>query len=47
LNVSLGNRIWHAPLAASVLGGLLVLLFDVLSCVVLMRWAREPCNAVK
>jgi hypothetical protein len=31
------NEIWKAPVAASLLGGLLVLLFNFLSCAILIR----------
>jgi hypothetical protein len=37
LHIPISNEIWRAPLAASSLGGLLVLLFNILSCCVLMR----------
>jgi uncharacterized membrane protein YhaH (DUF805 family) len=32
LNIEVSNEIWRAPVAASLLGGLLVLLFNILSC---------------
>jgi len=31
------NYIWRAPMAAALLGGLLVLLFNIVSCTVLIR----------
>jgi hypothetical protein len=37
LSISISNQIWRAPVAASVLGGLLVLLFNLLSCAILIR----------
>jgi hypothetical protein len=40
LDISVSNQIWHAPVAAAVLGGLLVLLFNLLSCAVLIRCVR-------
>ena len=39
LNINISNQIWHAPVAASLLGGMLVLLFNLLSCAILIRWA--------
>ncbi|KAI8477037.1 MAG: hypothetical protein J3K34DRAFT_516008 [Monoraphidium minutum] len=41
LDISISNQIWRAPVAASVLGGLLVLLFNLLSCAVLIRKSVE------
>jgi hypothetical protein len=32
LNIEISNEIWRAPVAASLLGGLLVLLFNIASC---------------
>eukprot|EP00877_Chromochloris_zofingiensis_P002190 jgi/Chrzof1/11972/Cz06g16170.t1 len=37
LNIEISNEIWRAPVAATLLGGLLVLLFNILSCVILIR----------
>jgi hypothetical protein len=34
------NNIWRAPIAACALGGLMVVLFNVLSCLVLVRCVR-------
>lgn len=34
---TISNQIWRAPVAAAVLGGLLVLLFNLLSCGILLR----------
>jgi menaquinone-dependent protoporphyrinogen IX oxidase len=31
------NNIWRAPIAACALGGLMVVLFNLLSCIVLLR----------
>lgn len=33
----ISNNIWRAPIAACALGGLMVVLFNMLSCVVLIR----------
>lgn len=32
------NNIWRAPIAACALGGLMVVLFNLMSCIVLLRW---------
>jgi hypothetical protein len=37
LNISISNQIWRAPVAASIVGGMLVLLFNLLSCAILIR----------
>eukprot|EP00879_Flechtneria_rotunda_P019795 GHRR01020807.1.p1 GENE.GHRR01020807.1~~GHRR01020807.1.p1 ORF type:complete len:193 (+),score=56.80 GHRR01020807.1:314-892(+) len=37
LNIAISNEVWRAPVAASLLGGLLVLLFNILSCAILIR----------
>jgi hypothetical protein len=37
LNIGVSNQIWRAPMAAAALGGLLVLVFNILSCGVLVR----------
>ncbi|KAG2443362.1 hypothetical protein HXX76_001723 [Chlamydomonas incerta] len=37
LNISLHNNTWRAPIAATVLGGLMVLTFNIMSCVILIR----------
>lgn len=37
LDISISNEIWRAPVAASCLGGLLVLLFNILSCAILIK----------
>jgi hypothetical protein len=42
LDINISNQIWHAPVAASVLGGLLVLLFNLLSCGILIRCDADP-----
>lgn len=41
LDISISNQIWRAPVAASLLGGLLVLLFNLLSCAILIRKSIE------
>ncbi|GBF93754.1 hypothetical protein Rsub_06086 [Raphidocelis subcapitata] len=41
LDISISNQIWRAPVAASVLGGLLVLLFNLTSCAILIRKSIE------
>jgi hypothetical protein len=33
----ISNNIWRAPIAACALGGLMVVLFNLLSCIVLIR----------
>lgn len=38
------NNIWRAPVAAAALGGLMVVLFNLLSCGVLLRCARAPAG---
>jgi hypothetical protein len=35
----ISNNIWRAPIAACALGGLMVVLFNLLSCIVLIRQA--------
>lgn len=37
LDIDISNEIWRAPVAASCLGGLLVLLFNILSCGILIK----------
>ncbi|WIA30712.1 hypothetical protein OEZ86_000780 [Tetradesmus obliquus] len=37
LNIEISNEIWRAPVAASLLGGLLVLLFNIASCAILVK----------
>eukprot|EP00775_Hariotina_reticulata_P012892 gene12892-13018_t len=37
LNINISNEIWRAPIAATLLGGLLVLLFNILSCAILIK----------
>jgi hypothetical protein len=37
LEIDISNEIWRAPVAASCLGGLLVLLFNILSCAILIK----------
>jgi hypothetical protein len=37
----ISNNIWRAPIAACALGGLMVVLFNLLSCIVLIRQARR------
>jgi hypothetical protein len=37
LDIDVSNEIWRAPVAASCLGGLLVLLFNILSCAILVK----------
>jgi hypothetical protein len=37
LKIPISNEIWRAPLAASALAGVLVLLFNLLSCFILIR----------
>lgn len=37
LDIPLSSEIWRAPIAASVLGGVLLLLFNLLSCAVLAK----------
>lgn len=41
LDISISNQIWRAPVAAALLGGLLVLLFNLLSCAILIRKSIE------
>lgn len=36
------NNIWRAPIAACALGGLMVVLFNLMSCIVLLRWVSWP-----
>ncbi|GFH21086.1 uncharacterized protein HaLaN_18322 [Haematococcus lacustris] len=42
------NTAWRAPIAASILGGLMVLTFNIMSCVVLIRWVIHfvHCNSL-
>lgn len=35
----ISNNIWRAPIAACALGGLMVVLFNLMSCIVLLRCA--------
>ncbi|MEW5307497.1 MAG: hypothetical protein WDW36_009888 [Sanguina aurantia] len=37
LKVEYSNTAWHAPIAASILGGLMVFMFNVLSCIILIK----------
>ncbi|KAL6755307.1 hypothetical protein V8C86DRAFT_2678901 [Haematococcus lacustris] len=37
LQIAFENTAWRAPIAASILGGLMVLTFNIMSCVVLIR----------
>lgn len=37
LKDSIDNQSWRAPVAACVLGGIMVLLFNIFSCIVLVR----------
>lgn len=37
LNFEISNEVFRGPVAASCLGGLLVLLFNILSCAILIK----------
>jgi hypothetical protein len=47
LDISISNQIWRAPVAAALLGGLLVLLFNLLSCAILIRWVGTCAEATR
>ncbi|GFH27654.1 uncharacterized protein HaLaN_26015, partial [Haematococcus lacustris] len=48
LQIAFENTAWRAPIAASILGGLMVLTFNIMSCVVLIRWVIHfvHCNSL-
>lgn len=41
----ISNNIWRAPIAACALGGLMVVLFNLMSCIVLVRCERCTATA--
>lgn len=40
LQLGVKNNIWRAPIAACVLGGVLVLLFNLMGCIILLKCVR-------
>lgn len=38
LNIGLDDKVWHAPLAACGIGGTMVLVFNIMTCVILIRY---------
>lgn len=43
----ISNNIWRAPIAACALGGLMVVLFNLMSCIVLLRCADSSVQTCK